>query len=400
MNYFFGFILSTTLLTAQSFQSVVQRLEQTPVENRQAVIEQYLNSKSGSPIIEQDSVVHFVLYGNADTVYVNGNLQHWNDPVLLHKIPCGHYSLFYRTFIAPPDARLDYKLIVDGKDITDPHNPYITPSGFGPHSEVRMPKFISSPYLVPRNNIAHGEIDSLAPLLKIPPPLNQYIPVTRPIKIYRPAGYDTLQRLPVVYIHDGFDAINFAFVPRIIDNLIADGKIRPIIAVFIPPVDRNDEYIGRKRELFVKYLTNDIVPLIDRLYKTEQSSLQRAMMGISNGGHISLYTVLKHPEMFQNVGGQSSTMTPWLKELTEEQYRANRISPQLKLYMDCGRYDIKFQSPFFGNYEFLQMNREYSDLLSSHRIPHYYKEVNDGHEWANWRERMPEMLIYFFGTQQ
>ncbi|MFA5834308.1 MAG: alpha/beta hydrolase-fold protein [Bacteroidota bacterium] len=397
MKQVFLVLTLCSIATAQTFQAVVQKLEQSPVEQRRRIIEQYLNTKQFSPIIENDSVLHIVLYGLADSVFVNGNLQRWLAPDRLERIPCGTYSFFYRTYIVPSDARLDYQLIINGVTKLDPQNPLISPSGFGPHSEIRMPKFITSPYLAFRNDIPHGVIDSLAPLMKIPSPLNHYLPSPRAIKVYRPAGYDTLANLASVYFHDGFDAVDFALAGTFIDNLIDEKKIEPLIAVFIPSVQRQDEYIGNKLEQFVRYVADDIVPMIDILYKTEPSPLKRAVMGISNGGHVSLYMALRRPDVFLNAGGQSSTITPWLVDLTKKQYDAHRIDPQLKLYLDCGRYDIIGEDPWFGKFEFLELNRNYSNVLSSFHIPHYFKEVNDGHEWGNWRQRMPDMLIYFFG---
>ncbi len=397
MRNFIALFFAVSLLSAQTFESVIQQLEQSPIDQRKKIIEQYLNTKRISPIIEQDSLLHFVLYGEADSVSVFGDLQHWLTPVPLTRIPCGPFSFFYSTFVVPPDARLDYQLIVNGKYITDPQNPRITPSGFGPHSEVQMPKFVPTPYIFRRNDIQHGSVDSLAPLMDIPPPLGRYLPVRRSIKIYRPAGYDTLSDLASIYIHDGFEAIEYAYVPTILDNLIADGAIEPVIAVFIPPVDREGEYVGNRRDQYVSYLADEIVPLIDHLYRTARSPENRAMAGISAGGQISFYTVLNRPDIFRKVGGQSSAIPPFLRVLTEQQARANRLPPGFKLYLDCGRYDLIGEHPDFGKYEFLQVHRSYSDLLSSLHIPHYYKEVNDGHEWASWRERMPEMFIYFFG---
>ncbi len=389
-----------TLLSAQTFQTVVRRLEESPVGQRQRIVEQYLAAKRFSPIIEQDTLLHFVLYGSAGSVSVNGNLQHWNKPVPLKKTLCGPYSFFYTTFVVPSDARLDYQYIIDGKVTLDPQNPAVTPSGFGPHSEARMPGFVPSPYLQWRGDISHGTIDSIAPTAKILVPLLHYLVSKRALKVYRPAGYDTLSHLPVVYVHDGFEAITFAHLPTILDNLIAEKMIQPVIAVFIPPVNRQDEYVGRKTERFVKYLTEDLVPLIDHIYKTEPLPSKRAMMGISNGGHISLYAGIRRSDVFLNVGGQSSTITQWLIELTRRQFETNNLSAQMKIYLDCGRFDIKGENPQDDAFDFLRLNRNYSNLLSSLHIPHYYKEVNDGHEWANWRERMPEMLIYFFGRQQ
>jgi enterochelin esterase-like enzyme len=389
-------ILSISNLTARSFTEFVRHLEILSPAQRTASIKKFFSMNHTAPIVEQDSILHFVFYGTAESVGVNGNLQHWIAPDSMTKIECSDSAFFYRTFIAPSNARLDYQLIVDGKYQLDPRNPNHTPSGFGAHSEVRMPKFISSPYLALRTDIPHGTIDSVRPFMVIPSPLRRYLPAARVIKVYKPAGYDTLSNLPSVYIHDGFEAIDFVSVPNIIDNLIAENKIQPIIAVFVPPVDRSGEYYGRMKDRYVKHLSEDLVPLIDHLYKTDPSPLKRAMMGISSGAYFSLYAVLSRPDVFQNVGGQSTTIMQSLIDLTKKQYDLNRIPPLMKIYLDCGRFDIKEND----NFNFLEMNRKYSTLLSSLRIPHYFKEVNDGHEWASWRERMPGMLIYFFGRYQ
>ena len=396
-----GIILVTlfamSLVSAQSFTEFVRRLETLSLVQRTAAVQKFFQSNRTTPIIEHDSLLHFVFFGKATWVGVNGNLQHWNAPDPMIKIECGDSSFFYQTFTVPSNARLDYQLVVDEKYQTDPRNPRITPSGFGPHSEVRMPKFVSSPYLIYRDSVPHGRIDSGGLNTHILPPLRKYSLAGRKIKIYLPPGYDSLSHLPSIYIHDGFDAIDFALMPTMLDNLIAEKKIPPVIAIFIPPINRTDEYVGNHRNQFVKLLCNDFVPMIDKQYKTYRSPHKRAMIGISNGGHIALYTVISRPDVFQNVGGQSSTITPWLRELTKQRADENTFSLSMKIYLDCGRYDIKQENSDRENFDFLDLNRKYSDLLSSLRIPHYYREFNDGHEWAGWRERMPEILIFFFG---
>ncbi len=385
-------------LHAQSFHSVVDRLRQVPVDQRQEIIERYLNSKRTAPIIENDSVVHFVLYGTADSVSVNGNLQHWLAPDAMERIDCGMYALFHRSYVVPPDSRLDYQLIINGTAQLDPQNPSVTPSGFGPHSEVRMPKFVSSAFLRPRPGIPRGMIDSLAPVFQTPSPLKRYAIAARPVKVYRPAGYDTLNNLPSVYVFDGFETIDYSMLPTVLDNLIAEGKIPPVIAVFVPPVERYAEYYEEKRGRFVHYLAAQVMPVIDALYRTDPSPQRRAVMGISAGGHIALYFAFRRPDLVRNVAGQSSAITPWLQSVTTQAALNGTLPPDVKIYLDCGRYDIKGIHPILGEFSLLERNRQYSQQLSSLRIPHYYKEWNDGHEWANWRERMPDILQYFFGT--
>ncbi|NUN68546.1 MAG: hypothetical protein HUU02_02430 [Bacteroidetes bacterium] len=390
-------MLTAPLLSAEPFLTVVRSLEQLPPEQRQPVIEKYLNTIRIAPIIENDSILHFVLYGAADSVSVIGDLQRWNLADPMTKLPCGLYSLFYRTYIVPPDARLDYLFIINGAERTDPQNPNITPSGFGPHSEVRMPRFVPTPYLHVRPEVPRGTIDSLAPLYTLISPLRRYVIPTRPIKVYRPAGYDTMQALPAVYVHDGLEALDYMRMNTMLDNMIADGKLQPLIAVFIPPVDREREYLTTSLDRFILYTVREVVGMIDAVYRTDRAPHRRAVIGISAGAHAALYMALTRPDVFLNTGAQSSAVTPQLRLATEQAAARAILPPQFKLYLDCGKYDLQGTAPFGGSYDFLQSHREYSDLLSSLRIPHYYKEATDGHQWASWRERVPGMLTYFFG---
>jgi enterochelin esterase-like enzyme len=391
------FFVFSASLYSQSFSSFITALEKAPIEQRGTIADRYIAKLKSVPVIENDSLLHFIFYGAVDMVMVNGNLQHWNEPDTLNRIDCGAYAFFHRSYVVPPDARLDYLFIVNGRTILDPWNSRTTPSGFGPHSEVQMPKFVSSPYLVRSDSVPHGRIDSVVLLHYLNPPLSRYALDGRTMKVYLPPGYDSLSNLPVLYVHDGFEAIDFARLPTIIDNLIAAQRIVPIIAVFIPPSQRRNEYIFEQRDKFVAILSDELVPMIDRKYKTGPQPKKRGMMGISSGGHISLYTVFKRPDIFGNAGGQSSTITPWLSDLVRRQSARNILAPSMKIYIDCGIYDIKTYEPIYGNISFLDANREFSMFLSSLRIPHFYKEVNDGHEWASWRERMPEILMFFFG---
>jgi enterochelin esterase-like enzyme len=397
MRLLLSFLLYVSFMHTQSFTSFIDNLKATPVDQRAQKIEHYLHSQVSFPIIEHDSLVHFVYYGFADSVSVNGNLQHWIAPEPLTKIDCEHFPFFYRSYVVPPDARLDYQFIIDKKYQTDPLNNRTTPSGYGHHSEIRMPKFVQTSEWQVIDSIPHGTIENFRWNTFIPSPLNKYILPGRIVKVYLPHGYDSLSELPAVYVNDGDEMIEFAKLPTIIDNLIASGKIPPLIAVFIPPGNRQNEYLLKQRDRFVKAVCDKLVPAIDKKYKTSRSPLKRAMIGISNGAHISLYTLMSRPDVFYNAGGQSTTITTWLIELSKQRAGEGKLSLPLKLYFDCGRYDIKQTDSDFGFIDFLEMNRRYSALLSSLHVPHYFKEVNDGHEWASWRERMPGMLIYFFG---
>jgi S-formylglutathione hydrolase FrmB len=67
------------------------------------------------------------------------------------------------------------------------------------------------------------------------------------------------------------------------------------------------------------------------------------------------------------------------------------LPPTMKVWIDCGSFDI-----IYDEYNFPVQNREFSEELTRYGIAHRYREVHDGHDWASWRERTPEILRFFF----
>ena len=376
---------------APSFDTFLIRLKLLPISQRSAAVEVLLGSSQMTPIVEKGSLAHFVWFGKANTVIVMGDLQRaWSHPDTMESIPCGDSSFFHRSYVVPSDARVDYQFIVDGKWCTDPRNPRITPSGFGPHSELAMPGFVSNPVLKHRLNVPHGTIDSIW----FTSSLDSLRP--RAVKIYKPHDYSDLSNLPSLYVNDGFEALQFEYFQNALDNLIADRTIRPLLVVFIPPVQRHNEYVGLQQRAFTKMICDELVPLIDRAYLTSHKPEDRAMMGISDGGHVSVAMVLKRPDVFLNGAGQSSTITPQLFAILENSAEHRLSHSPFKLYLDVGQYDLDYPGE---DGSFLSLNREFSAELTKDEIKNVYREVNDGHEWANWRERSEDILKLFFGVK-
>ncbi len=310
-------------------------------------------------------------------------------PERMFKIVCGDSAhspaFFHRSYSVPPDSRIEYKLIVDGVYRLDSTNRRVTPPSDFVNSEAIMPKFRMSPLSVYRPGIPHGTTDTIVFASKDP------VIKPRRVRVYLPPRYNRLRDLPVIYVHDGESAFRYAFFANIIDNLIADGQLPPIIGVFVPPVERNPEYIGMATPEYISAFSDELVPLIDRLYRTAQTPEQRGVMGISSGGHIALTMAIVRPDRFRCVAGQSSAIGPILRTALAVRRHSTPLPPTMKVWIDCGLFDI-----IDGEYNLPVQNREFSEELSRYGIAHKYREVHDGHDWASWRERTPEILRYFF----
>ena len=381
---FLGLLLNG--MSELSFDNFLERLQKQTGAKKDKFVKEYLQKKKSLPLIENDSLVHFVWYGKANQVLLAGDLQGWAYQDSMNRMYCGENSLFYKSFILPADSRIDYRFVVDGVEIYDPGNPRRVP-GLGPHSELVMHNFKFTNYTKYRDNINHGRMDSLFFSSR-----NEEI-ADRQIKVYIPSDYDTSDNLPSLFVNDGFEALENSSYKNVLDNLIFEGKIVPLVAVFIPPVDRDEEYVWAKNDLFIATLCQEILPLINKRYKVSSRALNRAIIGMSNGGHLALATGFVHPEIFCKVAGQSSTLDPSLYEKLAEFKEKQSACPDFKLYLDVGRYDLNTR------WSYLETHREFHQKLLELQIPHIYQEFNDGHEWAGWRERTEQILMYFFGTE-
>jgi len=207
--------------------------------------------------------------------------------------------------------------------------------------------------------------------------------------LYLPPDYATAtdRRYPVLYlVHGGGENDSHwtksGFTHRILDNLIADGKARPMIVVMpnasdlftgTPPKLGEDDACSRE---FIQ----DILPFVDSHYRTRPNRESRAIAGLSMGGFVVLNTGLTHLETFGELYVFSSGY--WPREL--EVFKAN-IEPLLAdpkinerfvqpIYFGVGETDIAYLNSMRTLAVFADHGVRNFSVLSSH-----------GHEWLNWR---------------
>lgn len=378
-------ILFNTYVFSATFNEFINNLESLPQDQRSAVVKEFLKTKGTLPVIENDTTIYFIWFGKANSVLITGDLQNgWGSQDTLMKKSCGEENFFYKTYLIPSDSRMNYVFIVDGQYKLDEANPRIAATASGPNSEAVMPKFINNPILNFRSEIAHGSLDSLTFASK------DTSLKSRQIEIYIPAGYENLSDLPSVYVFNGFEALKFGEYKNVLDNLIADKSIVPIIAIFIQPVDAMDEFANDKRRNFSNAVCNELVPLIDGSYKTSKDPMKRAMMGNSYSGNLAFSTVLEHTDLFLNVASQS-LIERWLRPVLESESGKKVFPKELKAYIDYGIFE--YNGPQ-GN--LISSIRSISGAIKSYGIKHPLVVYHDGHSWQNWRRHTDEILKYFF----
>lgn len=337
------------------------------------------------PFVFEDSVA-FLYLGDARKVQWAGDFNGWNPDAPGYTSDSAGNRLWILKQNYPKDARLDYKVVVDGSQWKlDPGNSYIQYSGFGPNSELRMPDWVYPAETKLIEGANRGSLSANQYIESIPANLGYKVQY----KVYTPYNYENLSNLPVVYVTDGQEYADdrLGSMLIVLDNLIYEGKIEPLIAVFIDPRDpdnlssnrRMEEYAGNMR--FANFVADELVNAIDSEYSTDKNPEKRCIMGTSMGGWNAAYFGLVRSDVFQLLAIHS----PAFNSQIMNDYLQSANLP-LKIFMSTGVIN-----------DTQDRARQMKDILEQKGYPLLYIEVNQGHSWGNWRALIQEPLEYFFG---
>jgi enterochelin esterase-like enzyme len=329
---------------------------------------------SASPIINGQWAT-FVYRGDAREVEIVGEMTDWERRGLKFS-PLAGSGIKYYSIKFPADARIEYKIIVDDQWMLDPLNPSKKDNGVGgENSYLLMPRYKATDYTRERAGVKRGRIEPL----DLPADAQGR---KRTARVYLPPGYDqSSARYPTVYMSDGIEYLERASANVIVDNLIAEGRMQPVILVCLAPIERNKEYWMNKE--YVDWLAAKLVPMIDVKYRTMASSDARAAAGVSLGGLTSVYAAFVHPEVFGNVLGQSSAVQVNNEKVLDELSTVPR--QPIKWYLEVGRYE-----------GLIAVNRKLKATLEKQGYRPAYREVNAGHNWTHWADELAEGLSYLF----
>jgi len=355
---------------------------------RDSLINLFLDSlKSNQEIpFAKDTSVMFIYYGKAKNVAFTGDFNQWsvgNKKYEAKKLRGTDLWILEQNF--PDDARFDYKISVNKSElILDPLNTRVQNNLLGPISELRMPYWEASEYNFEKTGIPKGTLTDVQTILSNETNLDYKINY----QVYLPHNYQTQTNIPVIYVTDGHEYSNplLGNMIAILDNMIADSTLKPLIAVFID--SRNPDNLEENRSVneydcndrFVDFIAHELVPEIDKSYKTEPKPESRAILGTSYGGRISIYIGVKKPEVFGCIAAQSPVLD---EELIREYGRVKKLP--IKFYLSCGTfYDVK------DNTQLLR------DVLIYKGYPLEYIEVNESNSWGAWRNQIDIILKHFF----
>lgn len=369
---------------SSGFTSFLQEVSAASGDTKGALIDAYLDGRR-FPVIEEPDLVHFVYRGEATDVGIVGDMIGFRREDPMTRLD--GTDLFYYSTRIEPNAAMTYGFLPDfGDAVADPLNDRVGRGLFGEVSWFAMPAW-SAPDFVDEADASHqGRIETFEWESAVKEG------AARKAEVYLPAGYDGSDaRYPVVYFHEGNNALEAGAMKNALDNLIGS-RVAPLIAVFVLPPEENPRADLGQIDSYMTMLVDELVPAIDDKYRTNASAGARAMFGVGNGAAGALYGAFKHPDRFGRVAAQSPI---WFLrgEKTIQEWVSSADEQPVAVYLEWARYDLR--SPHEA-WDMRDNSREFQDLLRERGFRPMGGEVAQGFGWDCWRERTDDVLSALF----
>ena len=365
-----------------------------------------------SPEIHENSTVTFRIFASsASSVQVTGDFL----PTVKMETPMGEMDGPGKAELTKDDKGIwsftsevlspelySYSFIVDGLKTTDPNNPFLIRDVASVTNVFIVGEGQAALYRVkdvPHGTVARRWYDS--------PGLG----MDRRLTIYTPPGYEqSNEEFPVLYLLHGAGGDEEAWIAlgrtaQIMDNLIAQGKAKPMIVVMpngnviqdAAPGEGNE---GMYKPAFMIPKTmdgtyegsfKDIIKFVETNYQVKADKAHRAIAGLSMGGYHTMHISRYYPNTFDYMGLFSAAIMP-REDATSNVY--SDIDGTLKTQMDNG---YKLYWIAIGKTDFLyDANKEYRAKLDDMGMPYEYVESEGGHIWRNWRVYLTQFAPQLF----
>lgn len=339
-----------------------------------------------SPQVNADKTVTF-RYQAPQAKVLELSAQFEKGPVAMTKDAQGIWSVT----VGPvkPDI-YPYNFRVDGVSVMDPANVAFFPNERFKASLVDVPG--DTPLIHAMRDVPHGSINY------------EYYPsmegTTGSLVVYTPPGYDQnpSKKYPVYYLISGTTDTEETFFKvgktnLILDNLLAEGKVKPMIVVMpygniaarvaeqkggskpADPTVRDGADAVKRANDFTTDLVSNVIPYVEKSYRTIPNRENRAIGGFSRGGGQTLRAAFNNMDKFAYVCAYSSYLSPQEMDGNFSQIvnKPEQINKQLKLlWVSVGSDDFLYK----GTVEFM-------DYLKAKKVNYKSLITDGGHTWMN-----------------
>jgi enterochelin esterase family protein len=342
-----------------------------------------------SPEVNPDKSVTFRFRDpNANVVMLS---REGAKPIPMQKDEAGIWSV--TTEPLEPDF-YGYTFQADGVGLLDPGNSSFKPNLLNVNSQLHVPGPPSLPWEI--NDVPRGVVEHRYYKSAIVGDERDYF-------VYTPPGYDARAKVkyPVLYLLHGMSDDASAWTASgqaniILDNLIAQGKAKPMIVVMTlgygtPEIvsrnrrGNNPTLSGKNYELFRDSLFKEVIPQVEKEYRVRADRQSRAITGLSMGGGESEYIGLNAIDRFAWIGAFSAGGGSRDYDTAYPKLDAKANSEIKLLWIACGTED-----------GLLAGNRKFREWLKGKGITVTEIETPGAHTWMVWRRNLAAFTPLLF----
>jgi enterochelin esterase-like enzyme len=289
-------------------------------------------------------------------------------------------------------GRMEYQLelIHEGGHrelICDPENPQRAPGPFGDKSVLEFPGYMS-PAWVDAEVERRGEVTQHRLTSRI-------LRTEAPVLLWRSAGTDDEEPLPLLIAHDGPEHAEFSSLLHLLDVFTEKGELPRMRAALVAPLgDRNETYSASAA--YSRALAHEIIPRLSQLAPTPPGRRTRIGMGASLGALAMLHAHRTSPATFGGLFLQSGSFFRQRFDKQEAGFRRFRRITRfvgrvystaewahpIRVTMTCGTVE-----------ENLQNNEAMNEALHAQGYDVRFARNRDAHNWISWRDTFDPYLI-------
>jgi enterochelin esterase family protein len=332
---------------------------------------------AGNPVVQGNRAI-FIYEGDAAPQLIS-DVNGWDDnPKSFKRLSSTPRSasgkmIWSCSLTVPRDAYVEYAFFdpVSQQKFLDPLNERTVNNGVGSRNNFfYMPETMPSPFTLRRADVRASTLLRLRVSTDFLQDDSE-----RDVYLYKSP---VSEAVPLLVVYDGYEYLNRAKLTTIVDNLIADGRIRPIAIAFLQngKARRNVEYLCSDATL--TWLEREILPLAHehlRLLDLDEHPGAYGVLGASAGGLMSMYTGVRMPEIFGNVLCQSGAFSLDGRDFAVVDLVRYGHARDLKIWMDVGTLEE----------DLLEDNRRMVALLREKEYNVTYREFSASHNYTAWR---------------
>jgi len=320
-------------------------------------------------ILRPDNEVIFLVRNRYEQINIIGDFNGWGEGETLQRINGTDIAYFIRTF--PSKSAIEYKFKIGSNFFLDSLNNHKSTGYFGENSLLMMPHYKRNEELEYKEGATGELIDFIIH--------SKYLGYYKQINVYIPSEYDPSKKYDCLFFLDGENYLKYGNMVTILDNLIGQNKISPVLAFFIETKDYKNEFLFNNDHS--RFFIEELIPnIIEKFNITEK----RIIIGNDCSG-IGIMNILAIQQGYDAIL-QSVPFSVFHQELKTLLQNGIKGISSSTIIIQKGKFEYPYNDSLKNeDYEILNFFESKFNIVD-------ISVFQEGHCWNNWSNHIIEAI--------